>query len=101
MAITINSNYVSPQTALAEKFNNIYKKSVDEKVPVLKNSTNAETAKIRDMSNNDIRDYLTVDEKKVLREVFGDMNVDKNTATPYSNARYSDFLKGTQLDVRL
>ena len=101
MAITIHSNYVSPQSGLTEKFNNIYKKNVDEKVAVLKNSTSSETAKIRQMSNNDIREYLTADEKKVLKEVFGDVNVDKNTATPYSNSRYAEFLKGTQLDVKL
>jgi hypothetical protein len=84
-----------------EKFHNIYKKSVDDKMPIQKIGTNMESYNIRELSGNEIRDYLTVDEKRVLKEVFGDLNVDKNTTTPYSQMRYSEFLKGTQLDVRL
>ncbi|MCL1827318.1 MAG: hypothetical protein FWG20_04675 [Candidatus Cloacimonetes bacterium] len=101
MSITINNNVSGYSSALTDKLNTLYKKNVDEKVPVKKNSTNEESVKIRDISTNDIKQFLTADEKKVLREVFSDLEVDKNTSTPYSNMQYAEFLKGTQLDVKL
>jgi hypothetical protein len=101
MSITITSNYSNPQASILDKYNNIFKKTVDDKAVVLKNSTSLENISARDLSAKDMREYLTADEKRVLKEVFGDLNVDKNTTNPYNSTRYSDFLKGTQLDVKL
>jgi len=101
MSITINNNYVSSQTNLLDKLNNMYKKNVDEKVPIIKNCTNQEKGRNHDVIGTDIRQYLTVDEKKVLKEVFADNHLDKNTNTLYNKSEYTEFLKGTQLDVRL
>ena len=100
MAINITSNYTNTQVSLMQKFHSAYKKSVDEKVAVPKNSA-IENDINKENVSNDIREYLSIDEKKVLKEVFGDENLDKNTTTPYSGLKYTEFLKGTQLDIRL
>jgi len=104
MPLTINSEYANPQFAVMQKFQNTYKKDlVEEKAVVDKsNSTPRDNiANLRDVSGNDILEYLSVDEKRVLREVFGDFNVDKNMPSGYYGTKYSDFMKGSQIDVRL
>jgi hypothetical protein len=101
MPLTINNTYFNTPQTLTDKLNNLYKKNVDEKTPILKNSTNPEIAKMREVKSNDIRQYLTVDEKKVLKEVFNEEGVDGKTTTPYQKNEYTEFMKGTQLDVKL
>ena len=102
MAINITSNYSNPQVSIMNKFHNVYKKNIDEKVAMPKNNAKSHISdeNVNNISS-DIREYLSIDEKKVLKEVFGDLNVDRNTTTPYNSTRYSDFLKGSQLDIRL
>ena len=104
MPLTITSEYTNPQLAVMQKFQNKYKHNVSEEKAVVE-KTNIQQknniANLRDVSGNDILEYLSVDEKRVLREVFGDFNVDKNTPSGYYGTKYSDFLKGSQIDVRL
>gem|GEM_PF-2162822 len=105
MAINVTNNFVNSQMSSIQKFHNIYKKNIDEKVPTPKNNAlgNKDAFMLSNAgnSNNDMREYLTLDEKKVLKEVFGDFELDKNSATPYSGTRNIDFLKGIQIDMRL
>ena len=100
MSITITSSYSNPQLSVMQKFHNIYKNNVDEKSVVQKNDAQG-IKNIGDMSMKDIREFLSVDEKRVLKEVFGDSNIDKNTINPYSSTSYAEILKGSQIDIRL
>ena len=102
MAINITGNYSNPQVSIMQKFHNVYKKSVDEKVAMPKNNAkdHISNENVGNVSN-DIREFLSIDEKRVLKEVFGDMDVEKSKNIPYNGIRYSDFLKGSQLDIRL
>ena len=102
MAINITSNYTNPQMSISNKFHNVYKKTVDEKVAMPKNNAKDHISdeNVHKISS-DIREFLSVDEKKVLKEVFGDLKVENNNSSPYNSTRYSDFLKGSQLDIRL
>jgi hypothetical protein len=104
MPINITSNYSNPQFAIMQKFQNTYKQNnIAEKAVVQKSEPiiNRNIADIRDINSNDIRDYLSVDEKRTLKEVFGDFNVDKNIVPGYNGVKYSEFLKGNQIDVKL
>ena len=104
MALSITSEYSNPQYAVMQKFQSTYKQSdVSEKISVEKaNSTPRDNiANLREISGNDILEYLSVDEKRILKEVFGDFNLDKNTSSSYYGTKYSDFMKGSQIDVRL
>ena len=100
MAINITSNYSNPQTLVYQKFHNAYKNSVDEKKVTQKNNP-TENSQVADIKENSIRDFLSVDEKRVLKEVFGDFNVDKNSGIQYGASKNVDFLKGSQIDIRL
>lgn len=100
MAINISNNYSNSQVSLMQKFHSVYQKNVEEKVSKPQNNIN-EDSQLRDISSKDIREYLSVDEKRVLKEVFGDLNVDKNSSSPYSHSKYMDFFKGSQIDIKL
>ena len=100
MAINIVSSYSNPQLSAMQKFHNVYKKSVDEKAALPKNDVQ-EVSFNNENITNDIREYLSVDEKRVLKEVFGDLDIDKNNPSPYSVPKYSELLKGSQLDIRI
>jgi len=100
MALNITNNYINPQATVLQKFHNAYKNNEVEKKVAQKNNM-AELVQPADVQANVIREYLSVDEKRVLKEVFGDLSVDKNTNTPYSCTRSVDFLKGSQIDIRL
>ncbi|MCL2063049.1 MAG: hypothetical protein FWG98_01575 [Candidatus Cloacimonetes bacterium] len=102
MAINITNNYTNPQVTVMNKFHNAYKKNVDEKVAMPKNNAKDHISDENvNKISSDIREFLSIDEKKVLKEVFGDSNVEKNISSPYNSTRYSDFLKGSQIDIRL
>jgi hypothetical protein len=102
MAINITSDYTNPQYATLQKYQNVYKKpEMQHKAAISANQPHKDIENVRDINTNDIREFLTNDEKRVLKEVFGDLNVDKNTTTPYNDTRYADMLKGSQIDIRL
>ena len=100
MAISVLSNYNSTDVNVLKKFHNAYKKSVDEKVNIsqITHSTNILT---NDFTDNKIQEYLTADEKRVLREVFGDNNIDKHILSPYTGTKLAYIFKGSQIDIRL
>jgi len=100
MALNITNNYINPQATVLQKFHNAYKNNEVEKKVAQKNNL-LEIMQPADIQANVIREYLSVDEKRVLKEVFGDLSVDKNTNTPYSGTKGVDFLKGSQIDIRL
>jgi len=101
MSINIISNYVNPKNAIFERYQGLNNQKIEQKVTVAKPIINPEFDQIRDLSSNEIRDYLTIDEKKALKEVFGDFNLDTNTVSPYNSPKYMEMFKGTQLDIRL
>jgi len=100
MALNITNNYSNPQVSILQKFHNAYKNNEVEKKVTHKNNL-SEITQPTDIQANEIREYLSVDEKRVLKEVFGDLSVDKKTNTPYSCTKSVDFLKGSQIDIRL
>jgi len=104
MPINITSNYANPQLAIMQRFQKTYKPDdTPEKVHVKNNSlANKEnTNELYNINSNDIRDYLSTDEKRLLKEVFGDSQLDKNSILGYNVTKFSDTLKGSQIDVKL
>ena len=104
MALSIHSEYVNPQLTMMQKFQQTYKQAEvpEKKVTHNPNSANQDVIlNIRNMSTNDIREILSTDEKRTLNEVFGDKILDKNTLSPYNDFKFSSFLKGTKIDVKL
>ena len=100
MAINITSNYTSNQVNLLQKFHNNYQKNIDEKVALPQNEPK-ESIIAQKTDSHKLQEYLSVDEKKVLKEVFGDLNVEKNVYNPYNGTRFAYIFKGSQLDVKL
>ena len=104
MPLTITSEYTNPHTAIMQKYqNSVRNAEADQKAVVQKANPNLKEniSNLRDLSGNDILEYLSVDEKRVLKEVFGDLNVAKNMPNGYYGTKYSDFMKGSQVDIRL
>ncbi len=101
MAINILNNYQNTQSSIMQKYHDIYKTNNDEKIVKQKNINKSNVVELPEISKKDLREYLSVDEKRVLKEVFGDLNVDKNSHTPYNHSRSFDFFKGSQIDVKL
>jgi hypothetical protein len=87
-----------------QKFQQTYKQSeVAQKVtlPTTKSVAAENVENVRDLNSHDIREFLSADEKRTLREVFGDLALDKNTHSKYNGTQNIDFLKGSQIDIRL
>jgi hypothetical protein len=101
MAINVNSNYASNNYEVMKKFQEVYKKNTPTEKISVKNSNNINTEIMRELDEKNIREYLTVEEKILLKEVFGDINLDKNSNFQYSGTKFSTFLKGSQIDIKL
>lgn len=102
MALTINSTNITNQYNIQQKYAEVYKKNSKEQNNLISdNKPNPELEEIRDISNKDLKNYLSVDEKKVLKEVFGDLSVDKETLNIYNSSRSAELLKGSKIDIRL
>ena len=56
---------------------------------------------MRDLSPSELKDFLSSDEKKVLKEVFGDLAVDKYSNNFYNSSKSTDLVKGSQIDIKL
>jgi hypothetical protein len=82
---------------LLQKFHNSYQKAVDEKAVV----SNSASTVDENITQSKIQEYLTIDEKRVLKEVFGDQNVDRNVYNPYNGTKFAYIFKGSQLDIKL
>jgi hypothetical protein len=100
MPLNITSNYTPVSTNLLQKFHSSYQKPVDEKA-IVSNSVKSEPVIEENISQNKIQEFLTIDEKRVLKEVFGDVNVDKNVYNPYNGTKFAYIFKGSQLDIKL
>ena len=100
MAINITSNYTSNNVNLMQKFHSNYKKQVDEKAVV---SQNEPKDIIPDQKSEEhkLSEFLSVDEKRVLKEVFGDLSSEKNVYNPYNGTKFAYIFKGSQIDVKL
>jgi len=101
MAINILSNYQNTQSSVLQKYHEIYKNKTDDNPVKSRNINQANDIELPEVSKKDLREYLSVDEKRVLKEVFGDFNVDKNNYTPYNHSQSFDLFKGSQIDVKL
>jgi hypothetical protein len=100
MPITITNNYTPPNVNLLQSYHNSYKKNVEEKA-VVSNPHKTEAIKEENFTQNKLQEFLSVDEKRVLKEVFGDLNVDRNVYNPYNGTKFAYIFKGSQLDIRL
>jgi len=104
MPINITSNYSNPQQAIMQRFKESYKQEpTPEKTLVQNNPMPIQNTPpdLKNISSNNIQDFLSPDEKRTLKEVFGDFNLDKKTIPQYNGSKYTDFLKGSQIDVKL
>ena len=100
MPISISSNYNPPNVNLLQKFHNTYNKGVDEKAKI-SNPFKNEPVLEEVHAPQKLQEFLSADEKRVLREVFGDLNVDKNVFNPYNGTKFAYIFKGSQLDIKL
>jgi len=104
MPINITSNYSNPQQAIMQRFKDSYKQDTIQEKTLAKNNPlpiQNTPPDLQNINSNNIHDFLSVDEKRTLKEVFGDFNLDKKTIPQYNGSRYTDFLKGSQIDVKL
>jgi hypothetical protein len=102
MALTINSDVISNQYSIQQKYADVYKKNSKENPNSLPdNKPNTVMNDIRDISNADLKNFLSVDEKKVLKEVFGDLSVDKESLNLYNSSKSAELLKGSKIDIKL
>ena len=100
MPISITSSYTPPNVNLLQKFHNTYQKTVDEKA-VVSSSVRQEKVSEVDITQNKLHEYLSVDEKRALKEIFGDLNIDKNVYNPYNGTKFAYIFRGSQIDVKL
>jgi hypothetical protein len=70
-------------------------------LPTTKTTAAENVENVRDLNSRDIREFLSADEKRTLREVFGDLALDKNTHSGYNGTQNIEFLKGSQIDIKL
>jgi len=104
MPINITSNYSNPQQAIMQRFKESYKQEATPEKAIVQNNPlpiHNTPPDLKNISSNNIQDFLSVDEKRTLKEVFGDFNLDKKTIPQYNGSKYTDFLKGSQIDVKL
>lgn len=101
MAINIQSNYQNPQALMLKKYHEAYKKEVSENKVKPSNDKAKTDRELPEINKSNLRDFLSSDEKRVLKEVFGDLNVDKNTTIPYNHSNSLVFFKGNHLDIKL
>ena len=100
MPISISSNYNPPSVNLLQKFHNSYSRGVEEKANI-SNPIKSEPILEEVQAPQKLQEFLSADEKRVLKEVFGDLNVDKNVYNPYNGTKFAYIFKGSQLDIKL
>ena len=102
MPISINNHNSYPVSTELNKYHNAYKKNIDEKVHSTKSVTKDgyKSENVTD-GNYEIRDYLSIDEKKVLREVFGEFETEKKETNVFYNKNNHEMMKGSKLDIKL
>lgn len=101
MALTINQTQISNSYNQYNRTSDIYKKHSPEKNFQSQNQPSRHIDTVRSMSNQDLKSFLSIDEKKVLKEVFGDLSVDKEVDVLYNSPHAIELLKGSKIDIRL
>ncbi|HOD53677.1 MAG TPA: hypothetical protein PKJ08_04050 [Candidatus Cloacimonadota bacterium] len=102
MAISNVQSHLSNTSNIYQKYTELYKSNNPTKQQVIpENQPNTQILEIRDISSSELKDFLSNDEKKVLKEVFGDLSVDKQTIPYYNSLKSTELLKGSQIDIKL
>ena len=102
MPININSRQYVPVSQDFNRYHNAYKKNIDENLVITKNVAKERFSVENAINiNTNLREYLSVDEKKVLKEVFGDFENENRVNTPYNKTSNFEFTKGSLLDIKL
>ncbi|MCB5250113.1 MAG: hypothetical protein RBS16_00965 [Candidatus Cloacimonadales bacterium] len=102
MAINNIQSNLSNSVNIHQQYSDRFKTNKTEnQKPTIQPNSNNHLDKIRNLDPSELKDFLSVDEKKVLKEVFGDLAVDKYSNIFYNNTRSIDLLKGSQIDIKL
>ncbi len=100
MAITISNNNIQSNYPAINAVPDAYRKNTSEKKTIPVNNKTNEHEQIRDASSNELKNYLSPAEKKVLGELFGE--VQKESLMPNFHTQNNPaFLKGSKIDVVL
>lgn len=100
MALTIQNHNIQSQLTPLQHITDTYKKSDSNKEKIeVKNQPKVEEELTTNIINTDLKQYLSKDELRVLKEVFGDETVVANT--PYNNEGAKKLLIGSRIDIRL
>ena len=100
MSLTIYNSPIKQSVNFQKKISHIYQKknSFTNKAEKINNKTRKDL-QIRDAKKDELLDYLSSDEKKILKEIFGSnkneskLNFQRKTAI--------NLLKGSKLDIKL
>ncbi len=100
MSLTVYNSPVKQSLNFQKKISGIYQKknSFIDNTEKINNNTRKDL-QIRDAKKDELLDYLSSDEKKILKEIFGSnkneskLNFQRKTAI--------NLLKGSKLDVKL
>ena len=102
MAISNIQSHLSNTTNIFQKYAEQYKSNNSVKQQTnTQNQPGNHLNDIRNISCSELKDYLSSDEKKVLKEVFGDLSIDKHTTRFYNSTQSTELLKGSQIDIKL
>jgi len=102
MAINNIQTQQSNAGNIYQKYTEKYRASKPEKKEIkISQKSNPHLDEMRDLSPSELKDFLSSDEKKVLKEVFGDLAVDKYSNNLYNSSKSTDLLKGSQIDIKL
>lgn len=102
MALTINQASISNQYNIQQKYAEMYKQNNKQKVEsTTQNEAHQSIEDLRDIGSSSLKNFLSSDEKKVLKEVFGDLSVDKQSQHLYNSTQLSKLLIGSKIDIKL
>ena len=101
MAITIHNNHIENSYNLYQRTTDVYKKNTKETANTPDNQTSPINQTVTSYADQDLKSFLSNDEKRVLKEIFGDLTVDKETSVLYNSINSKELLKGSKIDIRL
>ncbi len=101
MALTIQNNQIDNAYSLYQRTSDLYKKNTKDRQTLPANQANKEAESVRTLTSKDLKSFLSNDEKKVLKEVFGDLSVDKESILLYNSPNSINLLKGSKIDIKL
>jgi hypothetical protein len=100
MSLTIYNSSVRQSGNYQKRITNLYKKknSIVDKTEKINNNTRKDL-QIRDAKKDELLDYLSSDEKKILKEIFGSNN--NESKLNFQKKTAITLLIGSKLDVKL